>query len=632
MVMNSKSLLPCYAVKGGSAASIFGTSMGKLQQQLRKGKYYMFRSAPMFESDFIQITKRGELIDVHNHMDLMTVGVACTSSYLPIPIPIPDVMLLAREATSCEQCHSQAPKRKKCKAEEPLELTRLLPLNSYLPIPIPIPDVMLLAREATSCEQCHSQAPKRKTRKEPLELTRLLPLKFVKISVHDSEKKQLRLKFTTGCSLYLQLCPPLDACEDLFTYWESLIHLLQSPFESISGTYATPAEDIPCLLELANADRASLAASDAHGRDAWDQVSIRSVHSDPELTGDTSDDKGRDAWDQVSIRSVHSDPELTGATSDDKGRDAWDQVSIRSVHSDPELTGDTSDDKGRDAWDQVSIRSVHSDPELTGDTSAAYSSGEGDQPSSRTSTAIPRVCTPEIRSAGSAEASARGTKREAAVASGMASVDSGQVNTALAEATFIGVGGSKSPMAGPGGAEARQQGAPQASKASRKKHRERKERSEDRPLSRSSYHRRTHEGRHKTEGDKMAQKSSSRSLLGHRTHRVNKNEEGGHLRAKSSSQGHSPKGISHTPLEKESRSSNKFRRSLFSSFLRNIRAKLGMKGAASLHGGDGDMVPKRVEETNLEVMVEMAEFGQGVEVGSVTSEVMKTSEDLFRSP
>ncbi|XP_021099909.1 protein FAM71A-like isoform X2 [Heterocephalus glaber] len=532
--------------------------MGKLQQQLRKGKYYMFRSAPMFESDFIQITKRGELIDVHNHMDLMTVGVACTSSYLPIPIPIPDVMLLAREATSCEQCHSQAPKRK--------------------------------------------------TRKEPLELTRLLPLKFVKISVHDSEKKQLRLKFTTGCSLYLQLCPPLDACEDLFTYWESLIHLLQSPFESISGTYATPAEDIPCLLELANADRASLAASDAHGRDAWDQVSIR---------------------------SVRLDPELTGATSDDNGRDAWDQVSIRSVHSDPELTGDTSDDKGRDAWDQVSIRSVHSDPELTGDTSAAYSSGEGDQPSSRTSTAIPRVCTPEIRSAGSAEASARGTKREAAaagVASGMPSVDSGQVNTALAEATFIGVGGSKSPMAGPGGAEARQQGVPQASKASRKKHRERKERSEDRPLSRSSYHRRTHEGRHKTEGDKMAQKSSSRSLLGHRTHRVNKNEEGGHLRAKSSSQGHSPKGISHTPLEKESRSSNKFRRSLFSSFLRNIRAKLGMKGAASLHGGDGDMVPKRVEETNLEVMVEMAEFGQGVEVGSVTSEVMKTSEDLFRSP
>ncbi|XP_004841778.1 protein FAM71A [Heterocephalus glaber] len=544
MVTNSESPLPCYAAKSGFVATIFGTSIGKLQQHLHKGEYYMFRSTLMFESDFVQITKSGELIDVHNHMNLMTMGVACTSPILPIPTQIPDVVLLARQATSCEQCHSQAPKRKKCKAEEPLELTRLL------------------------------------------------PLKFVKISVHDRKKQQLHLKFATGRSFYLQLRGPLDACEDLFTCWESLIDLLQPPFESISGTYATPAEDILCLPALADADRASLAASDAHSRDYWDQVSIHSVHSDLEVTGATSDDHGRDYWDQVSIRSVHSDPKVTRATS------------------------------------------------------AAYASGEGDQPSSRTSTGTPKVYTPKTRSGGSAEESAPGTKREAAaarVASGVPSVEASQENTALPEAAFIGEGGSKSPVAGPGGAKAGQQGTPKASKASRKEHRERKERREDRPLSRSSYHRRTREGHHKTEGDKMAQKSSSRSSSGHRTHRVNKNE-GGHLRAKSSRHSHSPKGLSHTRLEKEPRSSNKSRRSLsavssestpkrlsrFSSFLENIRANLGMKGAASLHGGKVDTVPKRVEETDLEATAEMAEFGQGVEVDSETSMVKKKV--TFRSP
>ncbi|EHA99709.1 Protein FAM71A, partial [Heterocephalus glaber] len=467
-----------------------------------------------------------------------------------------------------------------------------------------------------------------------LELTRLLPLKFVWISVHDREKQQLRLKFATGRSFYLQLCAPLDAREDLFTCWERLIYLLQlpfeMPFESNSGTYATPPEDILCLPALADADSSSLATSDTHGRDDWDQVSTRNIYVVAELTGATS---------------------------------------------------------------------------------AAHASGEGDQPSSRTSTATPKVCTPETRSVGSAEASAPGTKREAAAWG------------ALAQAAFIGEGGSKSPVAGPGAAEAGQQGTPRASKASRKEHRERKERREDRPLSRSSYHHRTREGhrrtreghhrtreghhrtreghhrtreghhrtreghhrtreghhrtreghhrtreghhrtreghhrtreghhrtreghhrtreghhrtregRHKTEGDKMAQKS------GHRTHRVNKNEEGGHRRAKSSRHCHSPKGISHSPLEKESRSWKKSGRSLsalssestpkrlssLNSCLRNIRTNLGMKGAASLHGGNVDTVPKRVEETDLEAMVEMAECGQGVEVGSVTSEVMKT--------
>uniref|UniRef100_A0A8C8XZ81 Golgi associated RAB2 interactor protein-like Rab2B-binding domain-containing protein n=1 Tax=Panthera leo TaxID=9689 RepID=A0A8C8XZ81_PANLE len=170
------------ALRGRSAVGMFNTAMGKLQRHLHKGEYDIFKYAPIFESDFIQITKRGEVIDVHNRVRMVTVGIASTSPILPLP----DVMLLARPGKG---------------------------------------------HKAT----------------KTLELTRLLPLKFVRISIHDREKQQLRLKFATGRSCYLQLCPALDAREDLFTYWEKLVYLLRPPVDSNSSTYALPAEDMLCM-------------------------------------------------------------------------------------------------------------------------------------------------------------------------------------------------------------------------------------------------------------------------------------------------------------------------------------------------------------------------------------------------
>lgn len=70
---------------------------------------------------------------------------------------------------------------------------------------------------------------------------RLLPLKFVKLSVHNREKQHLRLKLASGRSFYLQLCPPSDAREDLFSLWEKLIYLLRPPVEGYSSTHAIPA-------------------------------------------------------------------------------------------------------------------------------------------------------------------------------------------------------------------------------------------------------------------------------------------------------------------------------------------------------------------------------------------------------
>ncbi|KAM6166259.1 Golgi-associated RAB2 interactor protein 4 [Erethizon dorsatum] len=616
MVTNSETLLPYYTAQSGSGANMFNTTVGKLQRHLHKGEYDMFKYAPIFESDFIQITKRGEVIDVHNRVRMVTVGIACTSPILLIP----DVMLLARPAASCDEFEGlgQDTKGKNRKA------------------------------------------------KKPLELTRLLPLKFVRISIHNREKQQLRLKFATGRSCYLQLCPPLEACEDLFTYWEKLIYLLRPPVDSNTSTYATPAEDTLCMPALTDEDRTSLAALDSQGKGDQDQVSIRSLHAVPEVTRATS--------------AAYAGGE--GVQPGSHKSTATPKVSTSKIRSTEFAKGSSSGTKTEAA--------------VAGATAAAGAAAVAGAATVAGATAASGAAA----AAGMAAGTAVGTLSVAATKSG-----SGQVNAALAGAASIGEGGSKSPMAGTGktspkslsialagavsqfsepashtascfspensmsaafaggeatgksageaastlavgtmvsesprGAEIRQQGVPQASEATHKERRERKERREDRAISRGSYPRRTQEGRHKTAGDKMARKSSSRSLSGHRTQSANKKQKGSHRSARDSRHGRTPKGISCTSIEKESRTSNKSGRSLsarssvsrpkrlgkISSFLRNIRANLSTKVVASPRGGNVDIMTKTVEETNIEAIVETAQSGQGVEiVGSVTSQVIE---------
>lgn len=152
----------------------------------------MFRYAPIFESDFIQVSQRGEMMDVHNHVRMVTVGVIHTSPHLTLP----DVVLLARPAAISDG------------------------YNRYGP--------------ATQ-----------ETGNKPtliLELTRLFLLKFVQISIHNSTKQQLHLKLASGCSLYFQLCPCSDT-RDFFVHWENLIYILRPPVEAYSGARAIPAGD-----------------------------------------------------------------------------------------------------------------------------------------------------------------------------------------------------------------------------------------------------------------------------------------------------------------------------------------------------------------------------------------------------
>ncbi|XP_007537919.1 Golgi-associated RAB2 interactor protein 6-like [Erinaceus europaeus] len=216
----------------------FNLSSGKLQQQLSKGEFPLFQEIPIFESDFIQISKKGKVIDVHNSVQMVTVGIAATSPNLTIP----DVMLLAQ------------------------------PTSGY----------------AGSNKHSEDTYGKDDKSMRTLELIRLLPLKFVKLSIHNCEENQLHLQLITGRSFYLQLFPPSDVKEDLFAYWEDLVYLLRPPVEAYSGTQAEPAGDIEDLSPELEEEDESLAAMELHGIGDQDQPSIRSFPMFPELSGASS--------------------------------------------------------------------------------------------------------------------------------------------------------------------------------------------------------------------------------------------------------------------------------------------------------------------------------------------------------
>ncbi|XP_072703736.1 LOW QUALITY PROTEIN: Golgi-associated RAB2 interactor protein 5A [Ciconia boyciana] len=80
--------------------------MGRLWRCLAQGEYWQLRDCPLFESDFLQVTRSGEAAS------RVTVAIAATSPLLPLP----DLMLLAR------------PCRRRPQTEE-LQLFGLLPLS-----------------------------------------------------------------------------------------------------------------------------------------------------------------------------------------------------------------------------------------------------------------------------------------------------------------------------------------------------------------------------------------------------------------------------------------------------------------------------------------------------------------------
>ncbi|XP_014690430.3 Golgi-associated RAB2 interactor protein 4 [Equus asinus] len=580
--MTSESLLPYYTAQSDSGVGMFNTAMGKLQRQLHKGEYDIFRYAPIFESDFIQITRRGEVIDVHNRVRMVTVGIASTSPTLPLP----DIMLLARPATGCEEHAGRG------------------------------------------------QATKGKSRKatKTLELTRLLPLKFVRISIHDREKQQLRLKFATGRSCYLQLCPPLDAQEELFAYWEKLIGLLRPPGDSNSPTCVMPGEDMICMHE--EEDSRSPAVVDFRGKGDEEQgSSIRSLQVVSEVAGATSAAFAGGESTQYDSHRLTTVPDV--ATSNTKPTEL-DKESAAGAMTEAAAAAEMA--AGTTAGDfSVAVTKSAAPEQLGTATAAAATKGPEGSKTSIAMADATNISPKSIKmaSAGTANKPSEGTSSMftgvSPEASTMVAIARAESTSKTAKEPLIATLPREDPVSDQPGS---QQPASQASDEALQGRREHRERRENR-ASRNSRHRRAAESRHKAAGDKITQKSSSRSLASRRASREDRMEKG------RSSPGRSRrvtrhKGISRAPITKESHKSGRNlstassvsatkRPSRISSFLRNVKANLTAKTVASPPDKDVNILTETVERNSMETVIETAESGQGLEIiGSVTSEMVET--------
>ncbi|XP_028928685.1 protein FAM71E2 [Ornithorhynchus anatinus] len=72
--------------------------LGGLHKTLQSGEYMPLRPLPMFESQFVQVTKRGQAVDLHNRVNRVALGIAASRPGLPLP----DLLLVARPSSPPE--------------------------------------------------------------------------------------------------------------------------------------------------------------------------------------------------------------------------------------------------------------------------------------------------------------------------------------------------------------------------------------------------------------------------------------------------------------------------------------------------------------------------------------------------
>ncbi|XP_060111568.1 Golgi-associated RAB2 interactor protein 5A [Heteronotia binoei] len=143
--------------------------MGDLQHCLASGEYGKLKDCPLFESNFVQVTRSGEVAN------RVTVGIAASSPSLELP----DLLLLARPIEyPKEECT--------CECPEP----------AFIP-------------------------------KEELQLIALLPLKFVRIYVHNESRYQFKVSLANGRKFYLQLLAHPQKLDYLFGQWVRLLYRLR---------------------------------------------------------------------------------------------------------------------------------------------------------------------------------------------------------------------------------------------------------------------------------------------------------------------------------------------------------------------------------------------------------------------
>nr|XP_056720584.1 Golgi-associated RAB2 interactor protein 5A [Euleptes europaea] len=143
--------------------------IGDLQKCLARGEYGELKDCHLFESNFVQVTRSGE---VGNRV---TMAVAASSPSLELS----DLMILAvPEEYPKAECDSEYQESKFAPSEE-------------------------------------------------LRLTALLPLKFVRIFVHDASQYQLKVSQSNGRTFYLQLHAHPEKRDYIFGQWVRLLYRLR---------------------------------------------------------------------------------------------------------------------------------------------------------------------------------------------------------------------------------------------------------------------------------------------------------------------------------------------------------------------------------------------------------------------
>ncbi|KAM6434202.1 uncharacterized protein PHA67_000189 [Liasis olivaceus] len=233
-----------------SSRGLFNTNMGPLQRQLRLGEYNLLKCAAMFESDFVQMSSEQQWsrhgfsrdpLESHpaGKGSRMTGGRSSEGKgrrYSPALARAEPGSAWLNHGLQVERLPSCACALQVSKQGGILDVhNQVQQVRVAIAATSPgllVPDVLLLARPVLLPQQLpptlqHRYRPRARNRR--FELTRLLPLCFVKISIHDLEKKQLRFKMVTGRTFYLQLCPPADNQKDNFDLWVKVVHLLRPP-------------------------------------------------------------------------------------------------------------------------------------------------------------------------------------------------------------------------------------------------------------------------------------------------------------------------------------------------------------------------------------------------------------------
>ncbi|XP_066199808.1 Golgi-associated RAB2 interactor protein 3 [Saccopteryx leptura] len=570
--MSSDCLLPYYTANSYRSMGVFNTSMGNLQRQLyRGGEYDIFKYAPMFESDFIQISKKGEMIDVHNRVRLVTVGIASTSPILPLP----DVMLLARPTKICEEN----------------------------------------ARNART-----ARGRRRKPMKS-LELTRLLPLKFVKISIHNREKQQLRLKLATGRTFYLQLCPSSDAREDLFCYWEKLVYLLRPPVESCSSTPTQQTGEASTIE-----DDGSLLTAELQGE------------------GDQSEGRLQKLCDvSRATSSAYAGGEGLASSPFVRKTSGTARGGVTGLAVAGTATGPTASVAAAGAGTSPSAGAVSLAATRNANT------GQTDMALAGVATTGPGESGSIKTMAGAANVSSESTNVVLAAAASSSSLGT-TIATSSTSVVFAGAvttqnsatEGAQDPAIGPlistlksEGYMSERDGSQRVSQpraeASKEK-RERREKKERTSLRKSSHHHRKGWGR------TTRKPSSHRSSSGHKSSRDDKKEK---RQSKVKGRGHSPHRSASHSSAKEPRSAHKPRKSRSSSsgilskkssrigsFFKSFRITRASKAEVSSHNRDVDFKAKK-EKHDRRTKIEKTQGEQDLEIcGTVTSEMMETMETV----